>query len=362
MRAGRLTSCPKTMPERKRIAVCTAQVPFVRGGAEVLVESLVRELRARDHDVDVVQLPFKWYPRAELVKACLAWRLIDITESGGQPIDLVIATKFPSYVVQHPNKVVWLVHQHRMVYDLFGTEYSDFTIDSRDRHLRSVIQRIDERTLGEARHVFTISRNTAARLAQFNSLRGEPLYHPPKHDGRYRNDGHGDFVFAISRLDRIKRLDGLIRAMAHTQTGVRCRVAGAGPMEPELRRLAAKLGVRGRVAFLGHVDDDHLIDLYATCLAVFFAPYDEDYGYVTLEAFRSGKPVLTAPDSGGVLEFVEHGQSGYVVPAGEPATLGDYIDQLYADRQLAARLGEAGQSRVTDITWDHVIERLTETL
>ena len=350
------------MSRRKRIAICTAQVPFVHGGAEALVESLASALRAYGCDTDIVRLPFKWYPREELVKACLAWRLIDITESGGHPIDLVIATKFPSYVVRHPNNVVWLVHQHRMVYDLFGTEYSEFTISDEDRHLRQIIQRIDEHSLGEARRIFTISQNTAARLARYNGLRGEPLYHPPKHDGRYRNDGYGNFVFAVSRLDRIKRLDSLIGAMAHTQTGVRCHIAGSGPMETELRRLADKLGVRDRVEFLGYIDDDHLIDLYATCCAVFFAPRDEDYGYVTLEAFRSGKPVLTAPDSGGVLEFVKDEENGYVIPLDEPARIAERMDQLYTDKRLAAQLGEAGRSSVIDISWDHVIDRLTETL
>jgi len=133
-------------------------------------------------------------------------------------------------------------------------------------------------------------------------------------------------------------------------------------MEPELRRLAARLGVDDRVEFVGFVDDDQLIDLYANCFAVYFAPYDEDYGYVTLEAFKSQKPVLTAPDSGGVLEFVEDGENGFVVPLDQPASMAERIDQLHATPRLAARLGEAGHARVVDITWDYAIDRLTETL
>lgn len=346
----------------KRIAVCMAQVPFVHGGAEIHVESLARELRRRDFEVDIVSLPFRDYPRSQLLKSCLIWRLIDLTESNRLPVDLVIATKFPSYVVRHPNKVVWLIHQHRAVYELYGTEYSDFTDSPEDRHFRTLIRRIDNESLAESRRIFTNARNTALRLARFNGLHGEPLYHPPQHDGRYRNDGYGDYVFAVSRLDRIKRMDGLVRAMAHTRPGVRCRIAGTGTMEPELRRLATRLGVEDRVELLGYVDDDRLIDLYANCLAVYYAPYDEDYGYVTLEAFRSGKPVLTAPDSGGVLEFVTDGETGFVVPLDQPASLGERIDQLHTDKRLAARLGEAGHARVAGITWDRAIERLTETL
>lgn len=346
----------------KRICICAAQVPFVRGGAETHVESLARELRRRDFEVDIVSLPFRDYPRSQLLKSCLIWRLIDLTESNRLPVDLVIATKFPSYVVRHPNKVTWLIHQHRAVYELYGTEYSDFTNSPEDRRFRAMIRRIDNESLAESRRIFTNARNTALRLAQFNGLHGEPLYHPPKHDGRYRNDDYGDYVFAVSRLDRIKRMDGLVGAMAHTRSDVRCRIAGTGPMETELRRLAARLGVEDRVEFLGYVDDDQLIDLYANCFAVYYAPYDEDYGYVTLEAFKSHKPVLTAPDSGGVLEFVEDGEDGFVVPLDQPAVMGERIDQLHADPRFAARLGEAGHARVADITWDYAIERLTETL
>lgn len=346
----------------KRIAVCAAQVPFVHGGAEIHVNSLARELRARDYDVDIVQLPFKWYPRQELVKACLAWRLIDITESMGRPIDLVIATKFPSYVVKHPNKVVWLIHQYRAAYDLFGTPYSEFTTSPEDQHLRQVIRRIDELTLGEARRIFTNSRNTATRLARFNGLQGEPLYHPPKHNDRYHNSGYGDYVFAVSRLEPLKRLDGLVHAMQHTTSEVQAVIAGTGPEAERLQKLTSELGVGDRVQFLGYVDDEELIRRYANALAVYYAPYDEDYGYVTLEAFRSRKPVLAASDSGGVLEFVEEGRNGFVVALDDPAAMGARIDQLYADRDLAARLGEAGHADVQHITWDTAIHRLTETL
>jgi glycosyltransferase involved in cell wall biosynthesis len=346
----------------KRICICAAQVPFVRGGAEVHVDSLARELRQRNFDVDIVSLPFRDYPRPQLLKSCLIWRLIDLTESNRLPVDLVVATKFPSYVVRHPNKVVWLIHQHRAVYELYGTEYSDFTDSAEDRHFRTLIRRIDNESLAESQRIFTNARNTALRLARFNGLHGEPLYHPPKHDGHYRNDDYGDYILSVSRLDRIKRVDGLVRAMAHTRPEVQCCIAGIGPMESDLRRLVAKLGVQDRVRFLGYVDDDQLIDLYANCFAVYYAPYDEDYGYVTLEAFKSYKPVLTALDSGGVLEFVRDGEDGFVVPLDQPTIMGERIDQLHADTRLARRLGEAGHARVANITWDSVIERLTETL
>jgi len=131
----------------QRVALCAVQLPFTWGGAEIHVESLQRELLARGYDVDVIRLPFKWYPKPEILKGCLAWRLLDLTEADGRPIDLVIATKFPSYVVRHPNKVTWLIHQLRDVYDLFDTPFSEFTNTEEDLRLREIIRRIDTATL-----------------------------------------------------------------------------------------------------------------------------------------------------------------------------------------------------------------------
>ena len=87
-----------------RIAVCAPQVPFVRGGAEIFADTLVDELRARDHETELVTVPFKWYPGTRVLDQAFLWRLLDLTESDGRPIDLVVATKFPSYCVRHPEQ------------------------------------------------------------------------------------------------------------------------------------------------------------------------------------------------------------------------------------------------------------------
>src|SRR5918995_574041 len=112
----------------KTALVCETQVPFVRGGAELLVEQLVTELRARGVTTDRVSLPFKWYPKDEILPHAAAWRLLDLSESNGRPVDLVVASKFPSYFARHPNKVAWLIHQYRAAYELCGTVYSDFIL------------------------------------------------------------------------------------------------------------------------------------------------------------------------------------------------------------------------------------------
>ncbi|HTQ81439.1 MAG TPA: glycosyltransferase family 4 protein, partial [Thermoanaerobaculia bacterium] len=334
-----------------RICLCSTQVPFSYGGAEMLVESLRDELKRRGFAVEVVTLPFAWSSRLQLLKSAMAWRLVDLTEAGGKRIDRVIATRFPSYLIKHPYKVVWLVHQMRQVYDLLGTPYSDFAREGRDQKVIDMVRAMDRRTLGEARAVYTISQNTADRLKRWNGLTGTALHPPPRLVRDYREGEFGDYVFAVGRLDVLKRFDLLIRGIAESSTAVRCKIAGTGPEEGALRALAEKLGVAERVELLGWVDDRDLIPLYAGSLAVFYAPYDEDYGYVTVEAMKSGKPVLTATDSGGVLEFVVDGENGFVCPPGGARELGARIDLLYRDREKARSLGAAGLRRVRTVDW-----------
>ena len=111
----------------KTVLVCGVQAPFITGGAEILVSELRANLERRGFRADVVNVPFKWYPVSELVRQALAWRLLDLTESNGTTVDLVIPTKVPSFLARHPRKVAWLFHQHREAYDLFGTSYCSFT-------------------------------------------------------------------------------------------------------------------------------------------------------------------------------------------------------------------------------------------
>lgn len=345
-----------------RICICGTQVPFSRGGAELLVESLRDQLTVRGFEVELISLPFSWGSRSQILKSALAWRLLDLTEASGRRVDLVIATRFPSYTVHHPNKVVWLIHQFRQVYDLKGTPYSDFTDVPDDREVVEMVRDMDRRCLAEARRLCTISRNTAERVHRFLGIDAEALYPPPPLAEHLRPGRLGDYVFSVGRLDEMKRFDLLLRAVAEARSEVGCVLAGVGPERERLERLARELGVDHRVEFTGRVDDERLVELYADALAVFYAPYDEDYGYVTVEAFLAGKPVVTTADSGGVLEFVEDGQNGFVCPPSSPRKLGQAIDRLAGDRQLAESFGARGREQVSAVQWDAVIETLTSTL
>ncbi len=341
------------------VAVCAAQVPFFRGGAEAHVQGLVDNLRAFGYAAELINIPYKWYPHGQLLKSIEIWKMLDLSESNGMPIDLVITTKFPSYFAQHRNKVLWLIHQYRQIYDLLGTEFSEFDpSDAKAMAFRDQLVAMDTRALKSYLRIYTNARNTAARLKKYNNIEAQPLYHPPRLAGRYYTETHGDYILSVGRLDKLKRVDHLLRALRMCETPIRCKIAGTGPEEDRLKALAQDLGLGNRVEFLGFVPDERLLALYASCGAVYFAPLDEDYGYITLEAFLSRKPVITSSDSGGPLEFVEDGANGIVLPSLEDRTLGRAMEAMLRDKSRCAAMGHSGYLRVKDIGWDQVIRTL----
>src|SRR6267378_2316657 len=162
-----------------RIAVCAPQVPFERGGAEIFADDLVGELRGRGHEADLVTVPYKWYPGERVLSQAFLWRLLDLSESDGRAIELVIATKFPSYAVRHRNKVVWLLHQFRQAYELDRTALGQFSESAEDRAARRAVQRLDRVALGEAKKVFATSRNVADRLQSSTGITAVVIPHIP---------------------------------------------------------------------------------------------------------------------------------------------------------------------------------------
>ena len=334
-----------------RIAVCAPQVPFVHGGAELMAEDLVAALRARGHEAELVTVPFKWYPGSRVLDQAFLWRLVDLTESDGRPIDRVIATKFPAYCVRHPNKVAWVLHQFRQAYDYDGTDLGQFGDSPEDRAVVRSVHRLDAVALGEARRVFATSRNVADRLQRFNGIDAELLPHPPQ-ALPYRTSGSEGYVLSVGRLDRAKRNDLLVEA-AKLDPSLRVVITGEGPDRERLERLAA--GLNGRIELTGRVDDERLADLYARSLAVFYAPIDEDFGMVPYEAFLSGKPVVTTTDAGGPLEVVRDGETGVVVDA-DAAAIARACASL--DEDTARRYGTAGKAIAERVTWDACVDAL----
>ncbi len=338
-----------------RIAVCAPQVPFARGGAEIFADDLVAELRRRDHEADLVTVPYKWYPGERVLSQAFLWRLLDLTESDGRSIDLVIATKFPSYAVRHPNKVVWLLHQFRQAYELDRTELGQFGESVEDRATRRAVQRLDGVALGEARKLFATSRNVADRLQRSTGLVAEVMPHPPQ-ELPYRTESYDDFVLSVGRLDRAKRHELLLEALA-ADSSLRCVIVGDGPDRSRLEEVARRHSLDGRATFAGRVDEEELAALYARCLAVYYAPVDEDFGMVPYEAFLAEKPVVTTTDAGGPLEVVADRRTGLVCEP-RPAELAQACSWLREHVDEAKAWGQAGKEIARRVSWDETIARL----
>lgn len=346
-----------------RIAICHPHTPFARGGAELHTDSLVGALRDAGHEVDVLSIPFKWYPPAELVHQMALWRSLDVSESNGVPIDAVIALRFPAYLVKHEHKVVWLIHQHRTAYELWDhPKYADLSTHEEGELVRRMIHRADRLALGEAKRVFTNSENVRDRLRRSLGLDADPLYHRSQLcESLMRSEprGYGDYVLFPSRLEPIKRQALAVEAMRHVRSDVRLVLVGSGPDEGRLRSQVEALGLGGRVVLEGRVPDERLLELYWGALAVFYGPYDEDFGYVTLEGMAARRPVVATADSGGPLEFVRDGTNGLVVPP-RPRAIASAFDRLATDGDQLTAMGAAGRATVADRVpeWPEVVERL----
>jgi glycosyltransferase involved in cell wall biosynthesis len=281
--------------------------------------------------------------------------MLDVDEADGRKIDVVVATKFPSYVVRHREKRVWLVHQFRQAYELDGTALGQFGPSPEDRALRRRVQELDRISLAEATRLFATSANVAGRLERSTGLAAEVLPHPPQRLP-YRSEQAQGFVLSASRLDLAKRIDLLLDAAA-LEDGFDVVIASDGPDRDRLEEVARARGLDGRVRFEGRVSGERLAELYATCTAVFYAPVDEDFGMGPYEAFLSGKPVITTTDAGGPLDVVLDGKTGLVVPP-EPEAIGRAAAWLREHDAEAQALGRAGKAIADEVTWDRAIARL----
>jgi len=345
-----------------KIVIANAQVPFVSGGAEILADDLQKALVSHGHEVELVRIPFKWYPPERIPEHILACRLIDLTESCGCKIDLLIGLKFPAYYIKHTNKVLWIAHQHRPAYDLWGTVFQDIPDSNTGIQIRNCIINADNNFLPEARKIFTISKNVSSRLKKFNNIDSTPLYPPLLNPERFSCNGLGDYIFYPSRIGALKRQELAVESMKYTKTDVKLVVAGRPDSEYVLQSLNGIIEYNrlfDRVRIMTGMSEEEKIGLYSDCLGVLFIPHDEDYGYITLEAFYSKKPVITTTDAGGPLEFVTNDVNGLVV-APDPKSIAEAMDQLYTNKKKARTMGESGYEKLRDmnLSWNRVIENL----
>jgi len=343
-----------------KIAVLNNCVPFVRGGAEHLAEAVTAKLVEYGHDALLVRIPFRWEPPTKILEHMLACRSMRLPG-----IERAIALKFPAYYVPHSHKVVWLLHQFRQAYDLWGTPLQGLPDSDDGREIREIIARADSSYLSEAMKIFTNSKITADRLKKFNNLEATVLFPPLLNQNHLTCRAYGDYIFSPGRINAAKRQRLLVESMQYCRSDVRLLVAGSAEMPYDseaIEVLIRRHRLEQRVQFVNRfISEAEKAAWFGGSLGCAYIPYDEDsYGYVTLESYLCKKPVITCVDSGGIGTLVKDGVTGCIV-APDAKELAQAMDRLFMDRQTARRLGEAGYELVQslDISWDHAIKSLT---
>jgi glycosyltransferase involved in cell wall biosynthesis len=340
------------------IAVVTSGPPGVEGGHLAIGRALVRALSAAGHDAHLLATPD--YGFGHLTRTYAAALKMDVSTVAGRRTDQVISLRYPSYGVRHRAHVCWLNHTMREYYDLWPRFSASLSGPNRlkERARRAVLQTVDRHLLKQ--HVTRLvaqSHTIANRLAADFGIRAEVL-HPPPPQRPYRCDGYGDYVFSVSRLDPLKRLDLLVRALAEPQARhVKAVIAGEGDARAGLETLARTLNLTDRVIFPGAIDEQTLLDHLARCRAVCFMPLGEDYGFVTVEAFASAKSVITCRDSGGPVELVRPGETGWVCDP-TPASIAAALASVADDVGLAERLGARAAAHAASLRWEAAVQRL----
>jgi glycosyltransferase involved in cell wall biosynthesis len=357
--SSKATAEKKRPSEKVRVAIVTSDVPFVEGGHRVIATNLASELERHGFRVEIIRTAQNRFGRQ--FSAYLANWLTDVTESGdGVPVDQVISLRYPSFAVRHPRHVCWLNHRMREYYDLWPRFSQSLSWKGRlkERTRRFMMHRVDRYLLTRnVTRLFAQSKTIQERLMKWGNIPSEVLYPPPPRRA-YRTEAYDNVIFTVSRLHALKRVGLLLQAMKHVKSqDVRVVVAGTGEEESQLRQLAGELGIAERVQFLGWVDEPTLLSHYARCRAVFFAPFMEDFGFVTLEAGRSKKPVITCVDSGGPAELVANGRSGYVLLP-DPHFIARQIDVLAENQDLAMRMGAIAEESFRGISWESTLSRL----
>jgi glycosyltransferase involved in cell wall biosynthesis len=343
-----------------RVIIASTSVPHIDGGGRLIVRWTAEAMRALGHEVEEFYLPFPPGARPAL-SAMIGLRATPFACSG----DRLIAIRWPAHIIRHENKATWFIHHYRQLFDLWDSPHRGVPMNAEGIAYREALRRIDNQCLGESRDVFTNSLIVRDRVREYNGLDPEPLFPPIGGDiSRFHTDMYGDFIFYPSRITQIKRQLLAVEAMRLTTTPIRLVIAGkpeSVQYEEELHDYVREFSLEDRVELrFGWLHEDAKVDLLARCLAVAYLPLDEDsYGYPSLEASHSAKPIVTLRDAGGALEFVRDGREGLVAEP-NPRDLAQAFDRLYEDKSATQRMGEQSFARREElkIAWPHVIRRL----
>ena len=394
------------------------------GGFEIVVDRIAAGLRARGHEVDLVQVEAQGSPVSDLgvtvderhvalfrdfffhLNMVARFEQLDVGA-----YDVVLCTQPASWAVRHPRKVILFYHHTRTFYDLFEAIEGVRGHDVALHHLAAFIVRdVDGFYLTPETPILAGSRRIKQRLIDHNGLDasvevfsagvdemffdyagplsfGSPLcigrhefpkrtelflhamLHVPDFEGRVL--GSGSFTERLTALDGWLRLQhaapprnaGPTRSGCHIDDDRLWRdVAIHHPLD-RLRAAeaaAAERGIQPRVTFLGRLSKDELIREYASALCVVCPAFDEDYGLTCLEAMALGKPVIACADGGGYVELIDDGVDGFLVEATGPA-IAAAIERLRAPA-LAREMGARGREKARAYTWPRAIDQVERAL
>lgn len=326
-----------------------------RGGAENFYAGLVDGLNRSGHNAVQIDILADESTFEGILEAYCNCFYLDLNE-----YDLVISTKAPTYMVRHRNHISYLLHTMRVFYDMFDREFDN---ENKEREKqRRLIHELDKYGLdpGRIKKHCVIGNTVAKRLKDadpfWEEIRFDVVYPAPA-DLPYKSPERGEFVFLPGRLHRWKRIDLIIQAMKYVGSNIKLFISGEGEEYNNLISLVERLGLINRVEFLGKISDEELTRMYSKSIVVPFVPVDEDFGYVTIEAFKSKKPVITCSDSGEPSLIVQDGISGFIVEP-DSQMIAEKINYFIENPEEAKRMGENGCRSVEEITWENVIERI----
>ena len=378
--------------------VAPSPVPFTLGGAENLFWGLVNGINQEtSHQAELIKLPVKESTFGDLIDSYHLFSTLDLSH-----FDCVVTTKYPAWMVDHDRHICYLQHRLRGLYDTYPAARLPLTVDSshpsvhrlltdmeKSNHDRNLLPEMVERFREISRlpeltgtdtldfpgpfirrivhyldgtglcpryieRYAAISENVAGRADYFPKEAAVSVVRHPSNLTCCDLPPSYDYLFTASRLDGPKRIALLIEAMGHVRSPVKLVIAGTGPEEKRLQKMAAH---DDRIRFAGFVNDGELAAHYAHALAVPYFPYDEDYGLITIEAMMHQKPVITTLDAGGPNEFVRDFETGFSVRP-DPKAIAEKIDYLFDRKDEAMAMGRRAQKQVQGITWRNVIDTL----
>lgn len=336
----------------KHIAIiAVASSPGEAGGAERFYQGLCNALCDAGVDADIVYVAHDESNFDSILKAYLHYYDLDLSAYDG-----IISTKAPGYLVRHPNHVCYLQHTMRVFYDLFDVEFP--SAHQTVFQQRKRIHDLDTAALSSnnVKRIFVIGEEVKYRLLKYNNLKSDVLYQATTLT-KYRR-GMFKHLFLPGRLHRWKRVHLAIDAMKYVHSPLILYISGTGEEENALRERAKD---NEKITFLGKISDGALLDYYSNALAVPFIPFMEDFGLVTLEAFHSGKPVITCSDSGEPARMVRRFNAGLVCKP-EPKQIANAIDALFNAPNMAYELGANGRRNALEIRWDRTAATLIDAL